>query len=53
MKNAETQLNTDYQYWSLELPLYFMGQIPQRNKKVVNTPQPPSEGGGDGRKIVC
>ena len=27
MKNAETQLNTDYQYWSLELPLYFMGQI--------------------------
>ena len=27
MKNTENQTNTDYQYWSLELPLYFMGQI--------------------------
>jgi len=27
MKNAETQTNTDYQYWSLELPIYLMGQI--------------------------
>jgi len=27
MKNAETQSNTEYQYWSLELPIYFLGQI--------------------------
>ena len=27
MKNAEIQTNTDYQYWSLELPIYFMGQV--------------------------
>ncbi|MCL2597910.1 MAG: PorT family protein [Paludibacter sp.] len=27
MKNTENQTNTDYQYWSLELPIYFMGQI--------------------------
>ena len=27
MKNTETQTNTDYQYWSLELPMYFLGQI--------------------------
>ena len=27
MENTESQTNTDYQYWSLELPIYFMGQI--------------------------
>jgi hypothetical protein len=27
MKNAGSQTLTDCQYWSLELPLYFMGQI--------------------------
>jgi len=27
VKNAETNTQTDYSYWGLELPIYFMGQI--------------------------
>jgi len=27
MKNTESQTNTDFQYWSLEVPMYFLGQI--------------------------
>jgi len=34
MKNAENQSNTDYKYWSLELPMYFLGQIHTGTGKV-------------------
>ena len=34
MENKDTQTNTDFQYWSLELPVYFMGQINTGSGKI-------------------
>ena len=35
MKNAENQAHTNYKYWGLELPIYFMGQINTDAGKVL------------------
>ena len=50
MKNAETQTNTDCRYWSLELPIYFLGQIPTNAGKLFIGGGPYASFGLDGKQ---